>query len=651
MRETITVLLVDDQKSTRTYLRSMIEDIGHHVVEAANGKDALEIFYRERPDLVVTDLVMPEMDGLTFISELNDRFAAAVPILVVSGEGTLHDAVEAVQRGAWDYLIKPIKPDGTLDLALGRAIERMRLLAENASYRERLEDEVKTKTHALQESKERYRRLLESITSYVYTVRFGESGVLETIHGSGCESVTGFSSGEFHADPDLCRRIVHEEDRPKVLKLAQCMLTAANPLEIEHRIIHKDGSGRWVKKNLVPCRDAYGSLLSYDGIVTDITEHKAAEEKALRHMNNLGALRTIDRAISGSSDLSTTLTVFLQETVRQLRVDAACVLLLNPHSQLLEYVQGLGFESDYVQSSYVHMGEGFAGRIAKERKTRVIWDSAAVDEEPLAQELIEREGFKACIGVPLIAKGQVKGVLEIFNRIALLPDPEWLDFMEALADQAAIALESAELSDRMQDSHSELLLAYDKTIEGWSRALDFRDKETEGHSQRVTELTLRLVKELGLKSEKLAHVRRGALLHDIGKLGVPDSILLKPGKLTKDEFDIMKRHTEIAYSLLSPIEFLRMALDIPYCHHEKWDGSGYPRGLKGEEIPLTARAFAIVDVWDALCSDRPYRVAWPAEKALEHIRKKAGSHFDPNIVSVFETSCVFSRRQTALIDR
>jgi putative nucleotidyltransferase with HDIG domain len=179
------------------------------------------------------------------------------------------------------------------------------------------------------------------------------------------------------------------------------------------------------------------------------------------------------------------------------------------------------------------------------------------------------------------------------------------------------------------------LVTYDVTLEGLSRALDLRDKETEGHSQRVTELAVRLAEAMGVFKRELQYVRWGALLHDIGKMGIPDAILLKPARLTEEEWTIMRRHPVYAYELLSPIPYLRALLDIPYCHHEKWDGTGYPRGLKGEEIPLTARIFAIADVWDALRSDRPYRPAWPAHKAREYIREQSGKHFDPRVVEVF----------------
>jgi PAS domain S-box-containing protein len=182
---------------------------------------------------------------------------------------------------------------------------------------------------------------------------------------------------------------------------------------------------------------------------------------------------------------------------------------------------------------------------------------------------------------------------------------------------------------------TELAKAYDETLVGWSRALEFRDKETDGHTQRVTDLTVRLARKMGIAEEKIIYIRWGALLHDMGKIAVPDKILLKPDSLSKEEWEIMRKHPEFAYEMLYPITFLRPALDIPYCHHEKWDGSGYPRRLKGIEIPLAARIFAVVDVWDALRSDRPYRPKWSEERVIEYIRLSSDKHFDPAIVDNF----------------
>ncbi len=190
-------------------------------------------------------------------------------------------------------------------------------------------------------------------------------------------------------------------------------------------------------------------------------------------------------------------------------------------------------------------------------------------------------------------------------------------------------------SHLLEQSNAELARAYDATLEGWSHALELRERETAGHSRRVVDLTLEMAARLGVAAEDLIHIRRGALLHDIGKMGIPDSILLKPGPLSADEWVTMRQHPNYAYELLSGIAYLAPAMQIPYGHHERWDGSGYPRGLKGEDIPLAARIFAVVDVWDALTSERPYRPAWPDQAVIDYIKENSGRLFDPNVVEVF----------------
>ena len=359
-------------------------------------------------------------------------------------------------------------------------------------------------------------------------------------------------------------------------------------------------------------------------------------DQAQNRLQQLSALRNIDMAITGSIDLRVTLDVLLREVTDKLSIDAADVLLYNPHMRTLEYGRGCGFRSSALQHTNLRLGEGYAGEAALERRTIHV-DNLMEGENGLitASPLFPDERFVTYYGVPLIAKGEIKGVLEIFHRERLERNSEWLNFLETLAGQAAMAIDSAKLFNDLQRANIELTMAYDSTLEGWSHALELRDMETEGHSQRVTDMTMRLARALVVSESELIHVRRGALLHDIGKMGIPDSILHKPGKLTDEEWEIMRQHPVYAYNFLSQIDYLRPALDIPYSHHEKWDGSGYPRGLKGEQIPLAARLFAVVDVWDALNSDRPYRKAWPNEKTLAYIQEESDRHFDPQVVDAF----------------
>lgn len=352
-------------------------------------------------------------------------------------------------------------------------------------------------------------------------------------------------------------------------------------------------------------------------------------------LQRLHALGDIDKAISSSLDLRVILEVVLAQVTTHLRVDAADILLHNARTQTLSYAAGRGFHSRALQYTELRLGEGLAGTAALERRI-VHYPDLTRDADGLRRSpLLPNEAFIAYFAVPLIAKGQSKGVLEIFHRAPLEPDQEWLDFAQALASQAAIAIDEAELFQNLQRSNVELTLAYDATIEGWSRALELRDQETEGHSSRVTEITVRLARMMGMNDQELANLRRGALLHDIGKMAIPDAILFKSDSLSPEEWEIMRRHPTYAYEMLSPIAYLRQAVDVPYCHHEKWDGTGYPRGLKGEQIPLAARIFAVADVWDALRSDRPYRRAWDLDEVCAYMRGQAGKHFDPTVVEEF----------------
>ncbi|MDI6769234.1 MAG: GAF domain-containing protein [Anaerolineales bacterium] len=358
-------------------------------------------------------------------------------------------------------------------------------------------------------------------------------------------------------------------------------------------------------------------------------------EDARRRLAHVQTLHEIDRAIAGSMDLRLILNIILDQATTQLRVDAADVLLFDPGLQTLEFANGRGFRTSALRHTRLRLGEGYAGQAVLERRIVHIPD-LTIDAEAFSRSpYLPGEGFVTYFAAPLVAKGQMVGVLEIFHRTRLDPGVEWQDFLEALASQTAIAIDHAQLFDSLQRSNTELMLAYDATIEGWSHALDLRDRETEGHTRRVAEMTVRLAQSFGVSDAEQVHVRRGALLHDIGKIGVPDAILLKPGPLSDEEWQIIHKHPQLAYDMLAHITYLQPALDIPFCHHEKWDGAGYPRGLKGAQIPLAARIFAVVDVWDALTSDRPYRPAWTTEKALEYIRAQSGKHFDPQVVEAF----------------
>lgn len=360
-------------------------------------------------------------------------------------------------------------------------------------------------------------------------------------------------------------------------------------------------------------------------------------EESLRRIQHLTALRTINVAIGASLDLRMTLNVLVNQIVSQLGVDAVDVLLLEPNSNTLQYAAGHGFRSKDIEKLRLWMGESQAGRIALERSRRHLHDPNGVAGYFVHSEMLSVEGFVAYDGVPLTVKGEIKGVIETYHRAPYQPAGDWPQFLESLALEAAIAIDNAELLEKLQRKNMELAIAFDATIEGWARAVELRDKETEKHNSRVAETTVRLAQAMGISGDALMHIRRGAILHDIGKIGVRDNILNKQGPLNEDEWKEMRKHPQHAYDMLSPIPFLRPALDIPYCHHEHWDGSGYPRGIAGEEIPLAARIFTVIDVWDALAKRKtPYRpTTWPEEQVLAYLQEQSGRIFDPAMVKAF----------------
>jgi PAS domain S-box-containing protein len=358
-------------------------------------------------------------------------------------------------------------------------------------------------------------------------------------------------------------------------------------------------------------------------------------EQTRSQVEKLEILRKIDAEITGNLNLEETVLKILEHIKTGLNVDAATIILYDEDEGVLTSEQGVGFESEIRSEVKIDLDSGFAGYVARERKSLFIQEIEFKGESEKYPIDIKKEGIRSYYALPLITKGKLEGVLQVFNRKPLEPDEDWIDFADALAGQAAVALYNLSLFKNLEEANESLIRAYDATIEGWAHALELRDQETEGHSRRVVDLTLNLAGRLGFREEALQHIRRGVLLHDIGKMGIPDEILRKPGPLSEREWDIMRRHPRFAYEMLKDIEYLKPALRIPLYHHERWDGSGYPDGLAGEEIPLEARIFAVVDIWDALQSDRYYRNAWSREKALRYIKEQAGKLLDPEVVSVF----------------
>jgi PAS domain S-box-containing protein len=448
------------------------------------------------------------------------------------------------------------------------------------------------------------------------------------------ERLTGLSADKVvgHHASDLFP-FIKEQGIDRLIQSALEGVSSASEI-VAYDVPQTEKTG-WMSSAYSPLRDTNGEIIGAVAVIRDMTENRLTQEHIRDQLIRLDALRIIQFAASASLDLNVTFDVLLEQVTSKLDVDAATILLFDPVSHKLRFAAGRGFRTDALKYTQLQVGEGCAGRALLERRLIHIPDLTQEPQGFTRSPLFEEEDFISYCAVPLITKAQVRGILELFNRYPREYDEEWFTFFETLGYDAAIAVDNSTMFDELQRANTDLIRAYDNSLEGWARALDLRDKETEGHTQRVTEFTTCLAKKMGISIDMLVNIRRGALLHDIGKMAIPDSILLKPGPLTDEEWEIMRKHPKYAYDLIYPIEFLRPAIDIPYSHHEKWDGTGYPRGLKGEAIPLASRIFAVIDVWDALNSDRPYRKAWPREKILDHIKEQSGKHFDPKVVEVF----------------
>ena len=670
------ILVVDDRPADREFLRTLLSYVGHTVLTAGDGEQGLRIAHEQRPDLAIVDIVMPTMDGLEFVNRLRSNAQLAdTPVIFYSASFLRSEAERLAQAGRVQKVLqKPAEPEEIL-----KAVSEAIGVAQPQKPVPKMDSQG---DHALLNvTLHRTQRELESISRRLAVlVDLARELTTETDPDRLLERLAVAARSVIGSKYSVIA--VVDENRERLTKLVAAgtgppvrpypQLTSGVYAEIlrRERSVRHRGAGidardfglaldaeRIITYLAVPITPS-GRLLGFLCLLNkvgggDFTEDEVRVAETItaqasvafenirlmletqRHLEFVNALRAIDVAITGSLEIRLTLDVVLDQVVTHLKVSAASILLYNRGSNFLETAAARGFRAEEAMTRAMKFGDGHAGTAAVERRTFGFPNASMLDREAVGAPNVGGERFEAYYAAPLVSKGRMLGVLEIFNRAPIDATREWLGFLEALAGQAAIAIDEAELFNDLQRANTDLVQAYDSTLEGWVHALDLRDRETVGHTERVTELTIQLARTAGFSNAELVHVRRGALLHDIGKLGIPDAILLKPGPLTDEEWTIMRRHPQFAFEWIKPIGYLRPALDIPYCHHEKWNGSGYPRGLAGESIPLAARLFSVVDIWDALTSDRSYRPAWPKDKAAAHIRELSGSELSPEAVEAF----------------
>ncbi|HET9913133.1 MAG TPA: HD domain-containing phosphohydrolase [Anaerolineales bacterium] len=356
-------------------------------------------------------------------------------------------------------------------------------------------------------------------------------------------------------------------------------------------------------------------------------ENDKKEQDAVEH--------SISRILQASIDIQDPLPAVLALLAGVVKADAATALRYNPSLRRFDLLATHGLSAPMLAKLKLYFETGLAGKFVEERQP--IWVEDILTSKLRSRSIgqLTEEGFRSYLALPLIGHNDFLGILEFFW--SMIPDIQIQDmeFLQRVTEQISLTMERSAIVRDLRRSNEGLISTYNAMIEGLSRALELRDIETEGHTRRVSVLMMRFGEHMQIPSTQWDAIKQGALLHDIGKLGIPDAILLKPGSLTQREREVMQQHAMYGYNILAPIINLRQTLDIALYHHERWNGSGYPYGLAGEQIPLVARLFAVVDVFDALTSDRPYRPAWSHQQAVEYLREQAGRLFDPQVVQLF----------------
>ena len=496
-----------------------------------------------------------------------------------------------------------------------------------------LEQRVRERTEELRHSAELYRTVVENQTEFI--VRWRENGVRTFVNEAYCRYF-GLTPEQALSSNFLLQ--VADEDRHAIEEKISRLQDGTIDVETEiHRVIRPDGSLGWQEWTDQAIRDQQGNLIEFQSIGRDITERKQAEDSLLKQMafDELMTRLLARFATCAYDEVDASIEIGLKEITEFMEIDYADILILSQDRKTWKMTyqwSASHFSPSIPPTESIPTGQLVWSEIklfqGEAIKINTFDDYPA--EAQIDRRFTESEGAKSLLSVPI--RGQEQLTFGCIDLISYANPVNWSDsdvtHMKIIGDSIANLLERKRAEENLAE-------AYDTTLEGWAKALELRDKETEGHSRRVTEATLAVARAMDFTDEELTQIRRGSILHDIGKMGIPDDILRKNGPLTEAERLIVQKHPTTAYELLKPISYLEKALDIPYCHHEKWSGSGYPRGLKGEEIPLAARIFAVVDVWDALSSDRPYRSAWPREKVADYLIDESGKHFDPHVLDVF----------------
>ena len=618
----LAALIIEDSETDALLIVRLLKKAGYEIVferveTAAQMLSALE---KHTWDIVISDHSLPQFDSIAALRLLQET-RLDIPFIAVSGTMSEEIAVTMMKAGANDYLNKA---------NLTRLIPAIERELAQAKGRQ----EHRLAEAALARSEQAHRALFENVPVGLY--RASANGNLLDVNPA-MVKMFGYKEREALLAANIIDLYVDPTVEQKFRTAAEKSDTISD-FEAEYR--RQDGTSFWAREHIHVVRNEDGVPSFYEASLIDITGPKRIEEEMRQRLSELEVLYQSGIALSQLVNPNVIAQNIIDLLDQKMDWHHTTIRLYHPQNETLELLAfnhpNLSSEEERriveerFKTSVGKKGQGLSGWVVQHQQVVRTGD---LKNDPRYVDTFP--GLQSGLYVPLKIAERVIGVISIESERsnAFSESDERLTI--TLAAQAAIAINNAQLFADLQRSNTSLTSAYDATIEGWSRAMDLRDKDTEGHTLRVTSITLELARKMHISESQLTNIRHGALLHDIGKIAIPDSILFKPGELTSEEWEIMRRHPIYAYEMLTPIDYLKTALDIPYCHHEKWDGTGYPRGLKREEIPITARIFSVVDVWDAITNDRPYRKGWPKEKALEYIKDQSGKHFEPQVVDAF----------------
>ena len=627
-----TLLVVSPNEIDASATAIMLDNKGYRVLVASSWREVRERIVDETPQVVLLSLDEAPLWALDLLWELKEKLPYS-QFVILTGDMTQPVVVDALNVGVRGVLTKPLDT-----YKLHQLVQTS--INENQKYEK------------LRKSEEYYKTVVNTAPDIIMHIDL--TGQIQDINRIpwylAGRKIVGVSPLEF----------IEENYHKEYLAAVAQVLKKETIVPCEYELVSADGERVWCEANLGPIKRD-GRVEGVSLVSRDVTTRMQYISEIETQRNELDLLFELGKKINATLNVHEVYDHLLDQVTRMMDCIQFSVSSFSPQTKIIrcEYFvydkapidvstfptiplnpDGKGTQSRVIISGKAMLLNDYQAHIRTSKKKYLVADNGEmVDEEEVSED---EDVLRSAIIAPMIFQGDVVGVIQVMSNKLNAYTEQHLHLIEAACTQMAVASNNAMLYRQAQEEINERIQAqrklqesYDSTLMGWVAALERREKETAGHSKRVTELTLQFAEKLNIPQEERIHLWRGALLHDVGKLVIPDNILLKEGPLTDEEWEIMKMHGEYAYEWLSSIDYLKPVLDVPRYHHERWDGTGYPKGMKGEEIPLSARMFTLIDVYDALMNDRPYRKAWKKNKVLTYFEEQAGKAFDPILVDIF----------------